>query len=86
MYTNSNIEHGLQTLTDFINLHTLSDSTFPTNTIIKLLTIVMKNNIFTFEDLFFLQKCETAMFTIVPVKYSTIYFANHENNTLIPKY
>ena len=46
----------------------------------------MKNNIFIFGDLYFLQKCGTAMGTIVAVKYATIYYASHENNTLIPKY
>ena len=86
MYTNIDTNHGLLVLSDFIHTHALSDSTFPTNTIIKLLTIVMKNNVFTFGDLYFLQKCGTAMGTIVAVKYATIYYASHENNTLIPKY
>ena len=86
MYTNIDTNHGLLILSDFIHSHALSDPTFPTNTVIKLLTIVMKNNIFTFGDLYFLQKCGTAMGTIVAVKYATIYYASHENNTLIPKY
>ena len=86
MYTNIDTNHGLQILSEFIYSHATTDNTFPTKTLIKLLTLVMKNNIFTFGDLYFLQKCGTAMGTIVAVKYATIYYASHENNTLIPKY
>ena len=86
MYTNIDTNHGLQILTEFITLHSQTDENFPKKTIIELLTLVMKNNIFTFGDLYFLQKCGTAMGTIVAVKYATLYFASHENNTILPKY
>ena len=45
----------------------------------------MEKNIFTFGDLYFLQKCGTAMGAKEAIKYATIYYASHENNTLIPK-
>jgi len=87
MYTNIDTNHGIQILTDFIFEHGISvDLTFPSKTVIELLTIVMKNNIFSFGDLFFLQKCGTAMGTIVAVKYATIYCASHKQNTILPKY
>ena len=50
MYKNIDTNLGLQILSDFTYTHALSDSTFPTNIIIKLLTIVMKNIDFTFGD------------------------------------
>lgn len=87
MYTNIDTDHGLQILSEFINEYSSTvDPDFPSDTVIKLLTIVMKNNIFTFGDLFFLQKCGTAMGTIVAVKYATIYCASHEQNFILPKY
>jgi len=87
MYTNIDTPHGLEILSQFIHEHALAiDDNFPVNTVIKLLTLVMKNNIFSFGDLYFLQKCGTAMGTIVAVKYATIYCASHEQNHLLPKY
>ena len=84
--TNIDTNHGLYILFEFIYSHAPTDTTFPTDTLIKLLTIVMKNNILTFGDLYFLHKCRTTMGTIVSVKYVIIYFTSHGNNTLIPKY
>ena len=87
MYTNIHTGHGINTIEKYINdqQHTI-DIDFPAKLIIKLLKIVMENNVFRFGDLWFLQKNGTAMGTIAAVKYATIYFAQHEHDTIIPKY
>ena len=87
MYTNIDTQHGLQILQELIFTYAPTiDPTFLTDTIFQLLKIMMKNNVFTFGDLFFLRKCRTAMGTIASVKYTSIYFDSHENNTILPKY
>ena len=48
--------------------------------------LVMRNNIFVFGDLYFLQLLGTAMGTSAACMWATIYFAVHEASTLIPKY
>ena len=59
---------------------------FPNTLLINLLTVVMKQNAFTFQDWYFLQKQGTAMGATCAVKYTTIYCALHEQETIIPKY
>ena len=46
----------------------------------------MKNNIFTWGVLYFLQCMGTAMGTSASVMWVTLYYGYHENNCLIPKY
>ena len=46
----------------------------------------MKNNIFEFGDLHFLQLIGTAMGTSAAVMWATIYFAYHEAHCIIPKH
>ena len=86
MYTNIDTKHGIEMLEIFIRRYSIMINSYPTETVINLLTYVMNNNIFTFGDLFFLQKSGTAMGTIVAVRYATIYCAKHEEDTIIPKY
>ena len=50
------------------------------------MALVMKNNIFEWEDLYFLQLLGTAMGTYAACMCATIYFAVHEMGTIIPKY
>lgn len=87
MYTNIDTNHGLSTISTFIqiNLHLLPPE-YPMKLILHLLTLVMKKHVFKFGDLWFLQKKGTAMGTIVAVKYSIIYFALHEQLTILSKY
>ena len=46
----------------------------------------MKNNIFEWGDLYFLQLLGTAMGTSAACMWATIYFAVHETETLLPTY
>ena len=87
MYTNIHTDHGITTVERYINKYRDKlEPDFPNTLLIKLLTIVMKQNTFTFGDWFFLQKQGTAMGTTCAVKYATIYCALHEEETIIPKY
>ena len=47
---------------------------------------IMRNNIFQFEDLYFLQLLGTAMGISAAVMWATIYYAYHEIHTLLPKH
>ena len=47
---------------------------------------IMTNNIFEWGDLYFLQLLGTAMGTSAAVMWATLYFAYHEEHTLIPKH
>ena len=86
MYTNIDTNHGLEILERFIRRYSNQIHSFPTETVIVLLTHVMNSNIFSFGDLYFLQISGTAMGTIVAVRYATIYCASHEEEHIIPKY
>ena len=46
----------------------------------------MKNNIFEFGDMYFLQLIDTAMSASTAVMWPTIYFAFHQAHTVIPKH
>jgi hypothetical protein len=59
---------------------------FPTEAVIEAITIVMKNNIFVWGDLHFLQLCGTAMGTSSACMWATIYFAVHKIQELLPRY
>ena len=87
MYTNIETTHGIETIKQFITKHSQEiKNDIPTELLIKLLNLVMKNNVFRFGDLWFHQRCGTAMGTITAVKYATLYYALHEEELIIPKY
>ncbi len=50
------------------------------------MVITMENNIFEFEDLYFLQLLGKAMGTLAAVMWAMLYFVYHEEHVLIPKY
>ena len=87
MYTNISPEHGIATIRkwfgDFENELPLG---YPTELILEVLELIMKNNIFEFGDSFFLQLIGTAMGTPVACIYATIYYAYHERTYLLQKY
>ena len=79
MYTNIDTNHGLSTIETYINIHQhLLPNEYPTKLVMELLSIVINRNIFSFEDLWFLQKRGTAVGTSVIVNYSILYCALHE--------
>jgi uncharacterized protein YbcV (DUF1398 family) len=87
MYTNIDTNTGLQAFTDFFedNKEKIS-SEFPVNLFLKILDIVMKNNIFTFANTTWLQLSGTAMGTPAACAYATISYGQYENSRILPKY
>jgi hypothetical protein len=89
MYNNIDTEHAIEVITWWLNdlnsNHRLS-SNFPLEAILEAMKWIMRNNIFEFGDLYFLQLIGTAMGTSAAVMWATLYFAYREVHTLIPKY
>jgi hypothetical protein len=87
MYTNINTNIGVQAIKDFITSNEESlPSDFPSNLFLQILEIVMKNNVFTFENTTWLQLSGTAMGTPTPCAYATVSFGQHENSTDLPRF
>ena len=59
---------------------------FPSGFLVTAITIIMKNNIFTFGDTHWLQRTGTAMGTPCACMLATIYFSFHERTKILPKY
>ena len=89
MYNNIDTDHALTVITWWIEDLDSRDSLppgFPTEAVLLAMHHIMKNNLFEFGDLFFLQLLGTAMGTSAAVMWATLYFAYHEVHTIIPKY
>ena len=87
MYTNIDSKHAIKVIANWFE--TFSSElplNFPSNLIIKVLNVVMHNNIFQFGDTWWKQKIGTAMGTSCACIYSTIYYAYHERTLLLEKY
>ena len=80
MYTNIPTEKGLQLITNYLMRRFLHE--LPVRAICEALSIVMKNNIFQFGDMFFKQKTGTAMGAPPAPPWATIYMALSENQFL----
>ena len=86
MYTYINTDHAMSTIGNWMRQNGARlPPTFPTDIVLELLEIVMRNNVFVFGDLFYHQKSGTAMGTSVAPIYSTIYYGIHEE-FLLEKY
>jgi hypothetical protein len=90
MYTNIDTDHGIETIQKWLDLHRqeiLADhASFPFALVMELLRIVMKNNVFQFDDCWFHQQNGTAMGTSVACIYATIYYSYHEETKILPTY
>jgi hypothetical protein len=80
MYTNISTAHALQVISDYLATHEFAG--VPADALIAALTLIMKNNVFTFGDTTWKLKCGTAMGTPPAPPYATLYFAIHEDNLL----
>ena len=86
MYTNINTTHALQVLSLWLDLHALELPThFPKDMVLEATELVMRNNIFQFDDTYWLQLTGTAMGTNLACVYATIYYSYHEETKLLPK-
>jgi hypothetical protein len=87
MYTNIDTEHGIQTLQNWLSLHQHElPQNFPTRMVIRAVELVMKHNVFQFDDTFWLQLTGTAMGTSLACIYATIYYSYHEETSILPTY
>jgi len=87
MYTNIETQQALTSMQDFIqsNIHNIQKS-FPASLFLQVLEIVMKNNIFSFGDTFWLQQIGTAMGTPTACSYASITYGQHENTQILPRF
>ena len=87
MYTNIDTTHGLQVIEAWLALHAHELPVgFPTPMVLKALKLVMFNNVFQFDDTYWLQKTGTAMGTNLACVYATIYFSYLEETKLLRVY
>jgi hypothetical protein len=67
MYACIDIATGLASITNFLHLNERNlPANFPSNLFLNILEIVMKNNVFSFANTYWLQLCGTTMGTPVP--------------------
>ncbi len=84
MYTNIDTDIGIQSIRDFLTYNMNSIPTdFPHELFLQILEIVMKNNIFSFADTYWLQLTGTAMGTPAACAYATITFGHYENSVIL---
>ena len=87
MYTNIDTDHAIEVISAWLDSIKANLPTgFPFEAIKEAMILVMRNNLFEFGDLYFLQLLGTAMGTSAACMWATIYYAVHEITTLIPKY
>ena len=89
MYNNIDTDHAIQVLTwwlDDLNSRGRLPLFFPLDAVREAMVLVMRNNIFEFGDICFLQLLGTAMGTSAAVMWATLYYAYHEVHTILPKY
>ena len=88
MYSSIDTDHAIRVITWWIkdlNRRGLLPLDFPVDAVLSAMRIIMKNNLFEFGDLFFLQLLGTAMGTFAAVMWAANYFAYHEVHTILPK-
>ena len=87
MYTNIDTNHAIDVIGKWLDsIANQLPANFPLKAVKAAMVLVMKNNIFEWGDLYFLQLLGTAMGTSAACMWATIYFTSHETNTLIPKH
>ena len=89
MYNNIDTEHAIEVISwwlNNLNARGKLPRDFPLEAVISAMKVIMRNNIFEFGDMYFLQLIGTAMGTSAAVMWATLYFAYHEVHTLIPKH
>ena len=89
MYTNIDTDHAIEVITAWLT--NLSNTRqlpygYPLPAVLEAMELVMRNNIFEWGNLYFLQLLGTAMGTSAACMWATIYFAIREMGTLIPTY
>jgi hypothetical protein len=87
IYTNIDTDLGITTFREFLQSNQEKiPKDFPTNLFLHILATVMRNNIFTFTDTFWLQLSGTAMGTPIACAYATITLGHFENTNILTEY
>ena len=89
MYNNIKIDHAIYVIS--LWLDKLYDEGklpegYPLEAVKEAMKFIMKNNVFEFGNLYFLQLIGTAMGTSSACDWATIYFGVHENTCILPKH
>jgi hypothetical protein len=85
MYTNIHTEHGLETLTNWFQLHQADlPPLFPVDMLLAATRLIMTPNAFQFDNTYWLQLSGTAMGTSLACMYATIYYSFHEETSIFP--
>mgnify|MGYP000900335188 CR=1 FL=1 len=87
MYNNIDTEHAIRVIEWWLNNldeRDLLPEGFPLEAVIDAMKIIMRNNIFEWGSMYFLQLLGTAMGTSSAVMWATLYYAYHEVHKLIP--
>ncbi|KAL7523901.1 hypothetical protein ACHAWF_000737 [Thalassiosira exigua] len=83
MYTNIDTDHAIYVIGTWLDaLGNQLPSGFPLEAVKEAMELIMKNNIFSWGDLYFLQLLGTAMGTSAACMWATIYFWVHERNLI----
>ena len=85
MYTNIDTDHAIEVINAWLDSLDLPQG-YPLEAVKEAMEMVMRNNIFEWGNMLFLQLLGTAMGTSAACMWATIYFAVHESGLLIPKY
>jgi len=89
MYNNICTDHAIEVISWWLNDMHEKDKlpyNFPLDAVLSAMVTIMRNNIFKWGDLYFLQLLGTAMGTSAAVMWATLYYAYHEVHTLMPKH
>ena len=89
MYNNIDTTHALRIIRswlDDLKSQRLLPRGFPIDAVKEAMQLVMCNNIFEWGDLCFKQLLGTAMGTSAAVMWATLYYAIHEQTTILPKH
>ena len=86
MYVNIDTDHGLWVLHQWFDLHQkeLPHNLATVHMLLETLELIMRNNLFTFGDTWWIQVSGTAMGTSPALLYATIYYLYHEETQLLP--
>jgi hypothetical protein len=87
MYTNIDTTVGIQSFRDFFASHkTLIPVNIPVNLFLRILELVMSNNIFSFGNTTLLQLSGTAMGTPAACSYATITYGQYKNTMILTEF
>jgi hypothetical protein len=87
MYTNIDTDTGIAAIQDFFEMNDERlPINFPKRLFLQILEVIMKNNIFSFADSYWLQTSGTAMGTPTARTYATVTYGQFENTVLLPNF